>query len=219
MLKYKCLVLDHDDTVVQSEKTLGFPYFKGFLATIRPDVELTLEDYVKGCHEMPFVDMCRQKWQFTDEELQAEWNGWKEYILSHIPESYEGIASVIQRQKAYGGLLCVASLSGAQSITRDYQYHFSVVPDAIYGWDLPKELQKPNDYPLRDIMERYDLKPRDILVVDDMMLGWRMAKAAGVDVAFSAWSKTDFPELSQQMRELCEFSFETPTDLERFLFE
>ena len=25
MLKYPCLVLDHDDTVVQSEKTIGYP--------------------------------------------------------------------------------------------------------------------------------------------------------------------------------------------------
>ena len=27
MLKYPCLVLDHDDTVVQSERTIGYPFF------------------------------------------------------------------------------------------------------------------------------------------------------------------------------------------------
>ena len=27
MLKYPCLVLDHDDTVVQSEATVNYPYF------------------------------------------------------------------------------------------------------------------------------------------------------------------------------------------------
>ena len=27
MLKYPCLVLDHDDTVVQSEKTIGYMMF------------------------------------------------------------------------------------------------------------------------------------------------------------------------------------------------
>ena len=219
MLKYKCLVLDHDDTVVQSEKTLGFPYFKEFMTRIRPEVDLTLADYVTGCHEMPFVDMCRIKWHFTDEELQAEWDGWKEYILTHIPDAYEGIESVIRRQKESGGLVCVVSLSGARSITRDYQAHFGMVPDAIYGWDLPKEQQKPSPYPLMDIMARYHLKPQDILVVDDMKLGWRMAKAAGVDIAFSAWSKKDFPELAGQMRGLCDFTFETCADLELFLFE
>ena len=219
MLRYKCLVLDHDDTVVQSEKTLGFPYFKEFMARIRPDVELTLGDYVRGCHEMPFVDMCRKLWNFTDEELQAEWIGWKEYILTHVPLPYEGIDRLIHRQKQGGGLVCVASLSGAQSITRDYQHHFGIIPDAIYGWDLPKERQKPNPYALHDIMARYHLKPEEILVVDDMKLGWRMAHAVGIKTAFAAWSKADFPELAEEMRQLCDFTFETTADLERFLFE
>ena len=219
MLKYRCLVLDHDDTVVQSEKTLGFPYFSEFLSKIRPNVNLTLKDYVTGCHEMPFVDLCRSKWQFTDAELQAEWDGWKEYILTHIPDAYEGMDRIIRRQKENGGLVCVVSLSGAQSITRDYYAHFGMVPDSIYGWDLPKHQQKPNPYPLQDIMERYHLKPEDLLVVDDMKLGWRMGKDAGVEVAFAAWSKSDFPELSAQMRELCEYTFETCADLEQFLFE
>lgn len=219
MLKYKCLVLDHDDTVVQSEKTLGFPYFKEFMARIRPEVDLTLADYVKGCHEMPFVDMCRAKWQFTDEELQAEWDGWKEYILTHIPAAYEGMEAIIRRQKEEGGLVCVVSLSGAQSITRDYLTHFGMEPDVIYGWDLPKEQQKPNPFPLQDIMTRYQLKPEDLLVVDDMKLGWRMAKAVCVDIGFSAWSKTDFPELTEEMRALCDFTFESTADLEGFLFD
>ena len=219
MLKYRCLVLDHDDTVVQSEKTLGFPYFKEFMARIRPGVELTLEEYVRGCHELPFVDMCRQKWQFTDEELMEEWDGWKKYILTHTPDAYEGIETIIRRQKENGGLVCVASLSGAQSITRDYLTHFGMEPDAIYGWDLPKHQQKPDPYPLQDIMARYDLQPEDLLVVDDMKLGWRMAKAVGVDVAFSGWSKSDFPELAGEMTKICDFSFDSPAELEAFLFE
>ena len=219
MLKYRCLVLDHDDTVVQSEKTLGFPYFKEFMARIRPGVELTLEEYVRGCHELPFVDMCRQKWQFTDEELMEEWDGWKKYILTHTPDAYEGIETIIRRQKENGGLVCVASLSGAQSITRDYLTHFGMEPDAIYGWDLPKHQQKPDPYPLQDIMARYDLQPEDLLVVDDMKLGWRMAKAVGVQVAFSAWSKSDFPELEGEMRSICDFSFDSPAELEAFLFD
>ena len=62
MLKFPCLVLDHDDTVVQSEKTLGFPYFKEVLKRFRPHADVTYEEYVHGCHEMVFSDMCRQKW-------------------------------------------------------------------------------------------------------------------------------------------------------------
>lgn len=219
MLKYKCLVLDHDDTVVQSEKTLGFPYFQEFMCRIRPDVSMTFEDYVRGCHELPFVDMCRAKWQFTDAELQEEYLGWKEYILTHIPAPYDGIERIIHRQRQEGGLVCVVSLSGAQSITRDYKTHFGMEPDAIYGWDLPKELQKPSPYPLQDIMCRYDLKPEELLVVDDLKLACRMAKPLGVPIAFAAWSKREFPELAEEMRLLCDFSFDSTQELEKFLFE
>ena len=73
MLKYPCLVLDHDDTVVQSEKTLGYPYFCVILEEFRPGTKITLEEYVLGCHNLGFVEMCRQYWQFTDEELQKEY--------------------------------------------------------------------------------------------------------------------------------------------------
>ena len=36
MLKYPCLVLDHDDTVVQSEATVNYPFFVEFLREYRP---------------------------------------------------------------------------------------------------------------------------------------------------------------------------------------
>jgi phosphoglycolate phosphatase/pyrophosphatase PpaX len=36
MLKYKCLVLDHDDTVVQSEATVNYPCFLLALEKFRP---------------------------------------------------------------------------------------------------------------------------------------------------------------------------------------
>ena len=219
MLRYKCLVLDHDDTVVQSEKTLGFPFFKEFLGRIRPNVELTFFDYVHGCHEMRFSDMCRDKWQFTEEELQEEWSRWKEYIRTHVPAPYQGIERVIRRQKEEGGLVCVVSLSGAESITRDYRAHFGIEPDAIYGWDLPKERQKPSVYPLRDIMSRYDLRPEELLVVDDLKLAWTMARDAGVEIAFAAWSKAEFPELAKEMRSICDYSFDSTAQLEQFLFE
>ena len=105
------------------------------------------------------------------------------------------------------------------NITRDYQHYFGLQPDAIYGWDLPEEQRKPNPWPLEDIMKRYDLTPDQILVVDDMKLAWMMANPLGVKLAFAAWGKVDFPELSQEMNELSEFSFTAPEQLAEFLFE
>jgi len=219
MLKYPCLVLDHDDTVVQSEKTLGFPYFKDILKRFRPDAEITYADYVHGCNQMVFSEMCRQKWQFTDEELQEEYLGWKDYVRTHIPDPFPGIGEIIRRQKAECGLICVVSLSGEENILRDYRHHFQIVPDAIYGWDLPEHRRKPHPYPLLDIMDRFHLEPKDLLVVDDMKLAWKMAQPLQIPIAFAAWGKVEFPDLSQEMRSLCDYSFDSTIELEKYLFD
>ncbi len=219
MTKYRCLVLDHDDTVVQTEKTIGYPYFCYILDQFRPGETISLQDYVRDCHELGFAEMCRRRWNFTEQEQDDEYKGWMDYVITHIPEIFPGIERVIRRQKEEGGLVCVVSHSSVQNITRDYDVHIGVRPDAIYGWDYPEELRKPNPFPLRDIMSHYGLEPKDILVVDDMKLAWKMAEPVGVGVAFAAWGKQDFPELAQEMRELCAWSFDDPGDLERFLFE
>lgn len=219
MLKYPCLVLDHDDTVVQSEKTIGYPFFCYILDQFRTGEKISLADYVKDCHNLGFADMCRRRWQFTEQELLDEYMGWMEYVKTHIPDSFPGIEKIIRRQKAEGGMIFVVSHSSIMNITRDYEVHFGVQPDAIYGWDLPEEKRKPNPWPLEDIMERYHFSPEEMLVVDDMKLAWRMAKPLNVPIAFAAWGKVDFPELAEEMRELCDFAFDTTEDLEHFLFD
>ena len=218
MLKYPCLVLDHDETVVQSEKTIGFPCFCQTLSRIRPGRSITLDEYVQGCHELGFVDMCKQWFQFTEAEMQEEYNDWMEYVKDHVPEPFPGIDQIIRCHKENGGILCVVSHSSSHNITRDYQTHFGILPDRIYGCDYSKEQQKPNPFPLIDIMERYHLKPENILVVDDMKLACQMAQPMNVLVAFAAWGKTDFPEIATEMRTLCDFTFETTEDLYRYLF-
>lgn len=219
MLKYKCLVLDHDDTVVQTERYIGFPYFREFLAEIRPGTDLTFQQYVEDCNNMIFSDVCRLRWNMTDEEQALEYQGWKVYYRDNPHPAFPGIARVIRRQKAAGGLVCVASLSQQEYILHDYAEHFGIVPDAIYDYDLAPHLRKPNPYPLEDIMNRFHLKPEDILVVDDMKLGWMMANPLNVDVAYAAWSKADFPHLTTEMRRLCRYSFDSAEQLGKFLFE
>ena len=111
------------------------------------------------------------------------------------------------------------SHSGFENITRDYQTHFGITPDIIYGWDLPEHQRKPSPYPLLDIMERYGCKPEELLVVDDLKLAHTMCRAAGVKIGFAAWSKEDLPTLAAEMRSICDFTFETTEDLYRFLFD
>ena len=55
-------------------------------------------------------------------------------------------------------------------------------------------------------------------MVDDMRPGYEMAHACRVPIAFSGWSRKDFPEISSQMKALCDFSFDTVAELDTFLF-
>lgn len=65
MLKFPCLVLDHDDTVVRSTPTIHYPAFVKTLQALRPDVHWTLEQFI-ACNFYPgFEAMCRDILHFT----------------------------------------------------------------------------------------------------------------------------------------------------------
>lgn len=218
MLKYKCLVMDHDDTVVQTMKTMSYPFFLYGLNIFRPGQTISFADYVRDCHHYGFVELCRLRFGYTQEELDREHDMWMEYVLSHTPAPYPDINAVLHRQKEEGGLICVVSHSRKENILRDYHAHFGFAPDAIYGFELPEEQRKPNPYPLQDIMKRFDLSAEEILVVDDMKLSCKMAAPLGIKVAYAGWSGLGVPEVQEEMAEICDFQFETVTAFEEFLF-
>lgn len=219
MLKYPCLVLDHDDTVVQSESTVNYPFFCYILDQFRPGTTISLEKYVHGCCHLGFADMCRKWYHFSELELVEEYLGWQDYIKTHIPAPFPGIERIIHRQKEAGGLICVVSHSCNDNITRDYAAHFGIQPDRIFGWDYPEHQRKPNTYPLEQIMKLYSLSPSQLLVVDDMKPAYEMASRAGVPIAFAAWGRLEYPGICAEMETLCDFTFHSVNALEEFLFE
>lgn len=219
MLKYPCLILDHDDTVVQSERTINFPYFAYILDVFRPGTKVTPEEYTQGCYHLGFADMCRKWYDFTEQEIVDEFLGWKEYIRHHIPEPFPGMDRIIRRQKALGGRIFVVSHSSEENITRDYAAHFGIQPDAVFGWDLPEHQRKPSTYAVEQIMQKYGYRKDEMLVVDDMKPAYVMASAAGIPIAFAAWGRKDYPEICKEMENICDFAFDTPEKLEKFLFD
>lgn len=219
MLKYPCLVLDHDDTVVQSEATVNYPFFVEFLKEYRPGMSISLHEYISSCYQPGYVEMCKEKFGFTDEELLTEYNGWKNYIRSHIPAPYPGIAQIIRRYKKEGGIICVVSQSSEENISRDYAAHFGVQPDMIFGWDLEPEHRKPSPWALKQIMEKYNLSPSDLLVIDDMKAAVSMARSGGCPIAFAGWGRKEFPQIFEEMSNFCDFAFDSVESFENFLFE
>ncbi len=219
MLKYPCLVLDHDDTVVQSEATVNYPFFVEYLKIYRPNHSISLHEYISGCFQPGYIDMCKERFSFTDEELLHEYMSWKTYIRDHIPAPYPNIERLIRRQKENGGILCVVSQSSQENIARDYATHFGIQPDAIYGWDAEPEHRKPSPWALQQIMKTYHLSADQVLVVDDMKAAVGMARSSGCPIAFAGWGRIDFPEIYSEMSNLCDFSFNSIEKFEKFLFE
>lgn len=218
MLKYPCLVLDHDDTVVKSELIVNYPCFLDALKKFRPGETMEYPEFVDWCFHYEFTDFLRIRYGFTEEELLEEYHMWQEYSETHIPPAYDGIREILLEQKSRGGYVCVVSLSSRKNILRDYRLHFGLEPDLIYSCDDPRDQRKPAAYPLEQIMARYALSPNQLLMVDDLKTGHQMACAAGVPAAFAGWSRLQNPEVTKTMSDLCDFTFKSTEELYQHLF-
>jgi len=216
MLKYPCLVLDHDDTVVASEIGVNYPCFLEALKKFRPGEYMDHPEFVHWCFHYEFADFLRIRYGFTPEEAREEYEMWKVYARTHIPPVCPGIKEIILEQKRRGGLICVASLSSREMIERDYELHFGSRPDLIFSADDP--VCKPDPHPLKKIMETYHLTPADLLVVDDLKTGVQMAQAASVPISAALWCRQDAPEIIEYMTQRCEFAFHTTKELYDHLF-
>ena len=217
-LRYPCLVLDHDDTVMDSTAHVHYPAFLLSLAEMRPDHFVTLEDYFRLNFDPGFLPYCEQVLGLTPQEQAREHEIWQTYVDGHVPQVYPGMARIIRTQTALGGYVCISSHSVSHQIRRDYRENDLPQPTLVFGWDRPRELRKPNPYSLDRIMDRLGLGPKDLLMVDDLKPGYDMAAARGVDFAAAGWAY-DVQEIRDFMRENSPHYFETPEELEAYLFE
>ena len=215
-MRYKCLVFDHDDTVVNSTATIHYPSFLNYLAQYRPGMSCSLEKYFLRNFEPGFIPMCREDYDMTDADLDIEVRFWQEYVEEHIPAAYAGIREIMLRQKAEGGLICVASHSLEKNIRRDYAANDLPQPDLVFGWDLPVEQRKPNPFALEEIMRIYRLGPEELLMIDDLKPGYDMAVRCGVDFAAAGWAN-DIEEIERFMRQNSRYYFKTVEELDKFL--
>lgn len=216
-MRYKCLVLDHDDTVADSTKSVHHPAFMHALKTLRPGVQITLDEYFAFNFSPGFMEYCEDTLHFTEEEMNWQGGVWEEWVQKTVPGVYPAMKRIIRRQKAEGGLVCVVSHSFSKNILRDYRENGLPAPDMVFGWEAEREKRKPSPYPLYEIMNALHLKPEEMLMVDDLKPGYDMAKAAGVPFAGALWAHS-VKEIREFMQENCENTFLTPEALETYLF-
>ena len=218
-MKYKCLILDHDDTVVNSTATIHYPCFVEYLEKYKPELakNYTLKSYFEKNFDPGITSLLCDEVGLTPEEVVHEEKYWSDYVSRHIPTVYDGIKEILERFISEGGIIVVVSHSYKQYIERDYAHNALPTPHRIYGWDIPKHKRKPAPDTLLETLGDVGFSPDEVLVVDVRKPGYDMARAAGVPFAAAGWAY-DVPAIEEFMRKNCDFYLKTVSELEKLIF-
>ena len=216
-MKYKCIILDHDDTVVNSTATIHFPAFCAYMKEKRPAVRMTSDQYFEYNFDPGVIPLFRDICGLSEREMKEEEAFWNEYVRTRIPEAYPGLKEILEKYRGEGGKICVVSHSFSHYILRDYRKNGLPEPDIIFGWDLEPELRKPAPYAVYEIEKAFSLQPEEILLLDDLKPGYEMARAAGVPIAAAGWAN-DVPKIRDFMKKNCDYYCRTVEEFGELLF-
>ena len=122
-MRFRCLVMDHDDTTVNSTATIHFPSFLAYLKLVRPEASYTLEDYFRKNFDPGIMALFTGELGFSEQELEGEFRSWP---LEQIMERFG-----LEPQE----LLVVDDLKPGYDMARA-----AGVPFAAAGWanDIPE---------------------------------------------------------------------------------
>lgn len=219
MNKYKCLMLDHDDTAVSSSREIHYPAFIKTVETLRPRMSVpSLEAFMQACFYPGLFDYYTKVLEFTPEELELETDMWQRYVRDHVPHFFDGLGEILEKFKEGGGIIAVSSQSHRDVIVRDYRTRLGFLPDYVYGFEIGKEKSKPSPFAVFDVCNLCGIAPDEVLVVDDLRTGLEMAKSAKAQFAAAGWSHF-VPEIRDYMKENSEVYLGAPSELEAILFE
>ena len=208
MLRYRCVLVDHDDTAVDSTAAIHYPAHLDALAQLRPGrVPPTPEQWLlRNFHGI--MDYLEGELGMTPAELERELEIWRTWTTTHVPSFFPGFLELLRDYRRAGGLVAVISHSEADVIEAHYRAaggglgkadSTPFVPDLIFGWVPEAEHRKPSPWPVQEALRRFSCAPAEGLVVDDLKPGVIMARAAGVDFAAAGWSHR-VEEIERYMR-------------------
>ena len=218
-MKYKCLVLDHDNTTAATTPDIQYPAYVKSFQSCGLEPKLTEDAFIreeyKGLRHYLKIELRLDK-----DVLKRLEKAFYAYFEIHPARFYKVMEQIIRRHRTAGGYLCVVSQSPEKYIRRDYRENGLFEPDIIFGLELDEKKHKPSSYPLEAIMEHYTLEPKELLVVDDKLNGIEMARACGVQAALAGWGLAA-PEIFNTLRENAgeALFLERVEELEHFLSE
>lgn len=205
-MNFKCLILDHDDTVVNSTATVHYPAHLEIMNRMRPEEKhISLDEWFRKNFHPGIMDFLTGELGFSEEEMAEEFRIWQEFNADRNPPFFEGLPELLREFQDKGGILAVVSHSTENHIRRHYDVGAPMLNlSYVYGWEHENEHRKPSPWPVLQILEKAGLEASEVLVVDDLKPGVDMARAAGVKVAAAGWGHA-IPEIRQAMASACDW--------------
>ena len=114
-----------------------------------------------------FYEMCADILHYTPEEIRYQEAEWERAAAVTIPAVYEGLPEILHTYVENGGKICVSSHSMRKTILRDYEAAGLPTPELIFDWACPEGKRKPHPYALQETMRILNLKPEELLMVDE----------------------------------------------------
>ena len=208
------VIVDHDDCAVESSETTHMKFHNehlianGMGAHVLPTVTSWLDASSRpNGHQQLLLSAGVLPKDIP--QWSAEWGRWLQRHPS--PKFYPGFAHFVNYLQTLGCHVAVCTHGLSDQVIRHYTEHAVlddgtlVLPDFVYSRDSTGvEKNKPNPFPVLDSMLRWGVSdPREVWVLDDMMPGIEMAKAAGAFAIGCAWSPSwgsEFVRSSMQSR-------------------
>lgn len=118
-LRYRLLLLDHDDTTVASTETIHYPAHIESIRQLRPDLQpCTLEQWFEANLDpgiSAYLDSL-----FDAEQMKQEHAIWTSAMEKQRATFYAGMPEVLANFRRRGGKVAVISHSQGDNIKRDY---------------------------------------------------------------------------------------------------
>ena len=148
-MKYGCLVLDHDDTAVNSTPLVHYPAHVEVMKRLRPDREpVGLDGWFLKNFDPGIMAYLVEELRFSEEELQEEIRIWRQFNQTRDPSFFPGFVEALEDFRRSGGRVAVVSHSERQFIERHYRSR-SFEPDLILGWEDEDEKSRSSSQPAR----------------------------------------------------------------------